>query len=86
LALLQGVTWAGKRVRLLGVTATRLLPATAAPGDQLHLFQKAAEPKERLVRTVDAIRERFGSEAITRASLIKTSRAPNPKKTAGGGG
>ncbi|HSB81555.1 MAG TPA: DNA polymerase IV, partial [Candidatus Methylomirabilis sp.] len=48
--LLQGVRWAGKRVRLLGVTATRLLPATGAPGDQLHLFQKAAEPKERLAR------------------------------------
>lgn len=82
LTLLQGVTWAGKRVRLLGVTATRLLPSTAAPGDQLHLFQKAAEPKERLVRTVDAIRERFGSDAITRASLLGTPRIKQPKKTA----
>lgn len=68
--LLQGVDWAGKRVRLLGVTATRLLPATAPRGEQLHLFQKAVEPRERLARTVDAIRERFGSDAIARASLV----------------
>ncbi|HSB71299.1 MAG TPA: DNA polymerase IV [Candidatus Methylomirabilis sp.] len=82
-ALLQGVNWAGKRVRLLGVTATRLLPATGQPGDQLHLFQKAAEPKERLARTLDAIRERFGSEAITRASLIPAAPARKATKPAG---
>ncbi len=72
--LLQGVNWAGKRVRLLGVTATRLLLATAPPGEQLHLFQKAVEPKERLARTVDAIRERFGTDAIVRASLVANAR------------
>ncbi|HSB79803.1 MAG TPA: hypothetical protein VLM91_13570, partial [Candidatus Methylomirabilis sp.] len=79
---LQGVRWAGKRVRLLGVTATRLLPATGAPGDQLHLFQKAAEPKERLARTVDAIRERYGSAAITRASLVSTTPTRKASKSA----
>jgi nucleotidyltransferase/DNA polymerase involved in DNA repair len=81
--LLQGVNWAGKRVRLLGVTATRLLPATTLPGEQLHLFRKAAEPKERLARTLDAIRERFGSAAITRASLIPTTPARKASKPAG---
>jgi DNA polymerase IV len=78
--LLRGVNWAGKRVRLLGVTATRLLPATTSPGEQLHLFRKVAEPKERLARTVDAIRERFGPEAITRASLVTPGRSRKGRK------
>jgi DNA polymerase IV len=78
--LLRGVNWAGKRVRLLGVTATRLLPATTSPGEQLHLFRKVAEPKERLARTVDAIRERFGPEAITRASLVTPARSRKGRK------
>ena len=78
--LLQGVGWSGKRVRLLGVTANRLLPATAPPGEQLHLFQKAAEPKERLARTVDTIRERFGTDAIVRASLVEDGRSRKGRK------
>ena len=68
--LLQALNWRGKRVRLLGVTATRLTAAGGQSGDQLHLFQRAAESKERLARTVDTIRERFGSDAIARASLL----------------
>jgi DNA polymerase IV len=83
MTLLQGVNWAGKQVRLLGVTATRLLPAAGAPGDQLHLFQKAAESKERLARTVDVIRGRYGSQAITRASLVSTSPARKTSKPTG---
>jgi nucleotidyltransferase/DNA polymerase involved in DNA repair len=71
--LLQGLDRSGKRVRLLGVTATRLAKAAGSPGDQLHLFRPTAEPKERLARTVDAIRERFGPEAISRASLLASS-------------
>lgn len=84
-ALLQALDWSGKRVRLLGVTATRLRVAGGQPGDQLHLFQGAAEPKERLARTVDAIRERFGPEAIARASLIgprAESREPRAERRA----
>ncbi len=80
--LLRGVNWTGKRVRLLGVTATRLLPATAVPGEQLHLFQRAAEPKERLARTVDAIRERFGAGAIARASLVADGHSRKTRKIA----
>ncbi len=72
-ALLRALDWSGKRIRLLGVTATRLGAAGGQPGDQLHLFQPVAEPKERLARTVDVIRERFGPAAISRASLL-----PNP--------
>ncbi len=96
-ALLQALDWRGKRIRLLGVTATRLGAAGGQPGDQLHLFQRAAESKERLARTVDAIRERFGPKAISRASLIepqqesrepraerRAQRAPDPPGTAKG--
>jgi DNA polymerase-4 len=78
--LLQGVNWTGKRVRLLGVTATRLLSATGTAGQQLHLFSRAAEPRERLARTVDAIRERFGAEAIARASLAEPRTASRDGK------
>jgi len=74
--LFQVLDWRGKRVRLLGVTATRLTGAGGQRGDQLHLFQRVAESKERLARTVDAIRERFGSDAIARASLLPGSREP----------
>jgi DNA polymerase-4 len=75
-AMLRALEWRGKRVRLLGVTATRLTAAGGQSGDQLHLFQQAAESKERLARTVDAIRERFGADAIARASLLE----PAPRR------
>ena len=74
LALLQRVSWKGKRVRLLGVTATHMHPVTEPAGNQLGLFQPAADPRRELARTVDAIRERFGTEAIARASLLRKSR------------
>lgn len=67
---LERVSWTGKRVRLLGVTATHLHPMPEPSGSQLSLFQPAADPRRKLARTVDAIRERFGADAITRASLV----------------
>jgi len=67
---LQRVSWTGKRVRLLGVTATHLHPAAEPSGDQLTLFRPGADPRRQLARTVDAIRERFGADAIARASLV----------------
>jgi DNA polymerase-4 len=88
-AMLRALEWRGKRVRLLGVTATRLTAAGGQSGDQLHLFQRAAESKERLARTVDAIRERFGSDAIARASLLEPTprrrgpRRPGPSRSTG---
>ncbi|MBI2564025.1 MAG: DNA polymerase IV, partial [candidate division NC10 bacterium] len=72
--LLQRVSWTGKRVRLLGVTATRLLAAAEPPGGQIALFRPATDPGRRLARAVDAIQERFGGEAITRATLLPKSR------------
>jgi DNA polymerase-4 len=75
-ALLGRVEWQGSQVRLLGVTATRLRPAAAPPEGQLPLFPGRPDPRRNLARTVDKIRERFGGEAITRASLLAQGRAP----------
>ena len=57
----------GVRIRLLGVGVSELAPAS-----QLDLFD-AAQPVEatRLDATVDAIRRRFGTGALTRGSSVK---------------
>jgi DNA polymerase-4 len=53
-----------RAVRLIGVTAIHLTDA-----QQLTLFD-APERTERLTRSIDAVRQRFGSAAITRARLV----------------
>jgi DNA polymerase-4 len=78
--LLGKVDWKGRRVRLLGVTATRLQPAGQLPAGQLSLFSPGPDPKRELARTVDRIQARFGHEAITRASLLH----PSPRRKARG--
>jgi DNA polymerase-4 len=56
-------------VRLIGVTAGPLLPAGAR---QLSLFADAPSAKERkIAAAMDAIRARFGGDAIKRARLAK---------------
>ena len=82
LELLERVSWTGKRVRLLGITATHLHPATEPPGAQMSLFKPAPDPRHKLARTVDAIRERFGTEAITRASLVADAPSRKRRKVA----
>ena len=79
---LQRVSWTGKRVRLLGVTATHLHPMPEPPGSQLSLFRPAADPRRKLARTVDAIRERFGADAIARASLVGAAPSRKRRKVA----
>jgi nucleotidyltransferase/DNA polymerase involved in DNA repair len=78
--LLSQLDWKGTRIRLLGVTASRLAPARSAEEGQLSLFQSNTNRRRRLAQTVDAIRERFGQDAIGRASLAprRTRRAPRP--------
>ena len=63
--LLRGVRTAGRGVRLIGLTAINLTDA-----EQLTLFDQAADREAILEATVDAVRERFGTEAITRARLL----------------
>jgi hypothetical protein len=67
------VDWKGRQVRLLGVTATRLQPAGRSPAGQLSLFARRPDTKRDLARTVDTIQQRFGRDAITRASLLDPS-------------
>jgi DNA polymerase-4 len=63
-----------RKVRLVGVSLSGL----AAP-PQGALFTEAASPADS-VR--DAVRERFGSEALTRASLLgRRSAGPRPPRT-----
>lgn len=63
-ALLRRTLVAGRAVRLIGLTAISLTDA-----QQLTLFD--GQPRnERLARSLDAVRERFGEGAITRARLL----------------
>ncbi len=79
-SLLEKLEWKGTRVRLVGVTAARLTSGEAASEGQLPLFPPRPDPKRDLARTVDMIRERFGGDAITRASLLDTAPSHNGPK------
>ncbi len=68
--LVDTIRWQGSRVRLLGIAANRLTSVAGAGTGQMPLFSSGADPRRELARTVDAIQERFGSDAITRASLL----------------
>ena len=62
-----------RKVRLIGVGVSKFGPEER----QLSLFEGTgegkAEKRRRLSRAVDRIRERYGDEAIRRASLVKIS-------------
>lgn len=58
----------GLPLRLLGVGASGLLESG---GYQLNLYDQQDQKRIRLTATVDAIRSRYGWEAIKRASLLK---------------
>jgi len=64
IALLRRTLVAGRGVRLIGLTAISLSDA-----QQLTLFG-APERHARIARSIDAVRERFGDGAITRARLL----------------
>ncbi len=65
LALLRRTLVAGRGVRLIGLTAISLSDA-----QQLTLFD-GAERTDRVTRSIDLVRERFGDRAITRARLLR---------------
>jgi DNA polymerase-4 len=62
--LLRKTLVPGRAVRLVGITAINL-----ADVQQLTLFD-GLEREERLSASIDAVRERFGESAITRARLL----------------
>jgi DNA polymerase-4 len=67
LALFESLWSPGKKVRLLGVAAAGL----AAPVRQLGLWEEPGHARsERLAEAVDAIRAKYGSKALRRASLV----------------
>ena len=57
----------GKRIRLVGVTASNLGAPT-----QLALFEADDDRQRRVVEAADELRERFGTRAVTRARLLRT--------------
>ena len=70
----------GRPVRLVGVAAFELREASrgGGEGEQLELFDAPSRSHdERLDRTIDAVRTRFGVEALTRARNL--GRAPRPE-------
>jgi DNA polymerase IV len=64
-ALLDRTLVAGRGVRLIGLTAIGL-----AAAQQLTLFDEP-DKTDRLAASIDAVRERFGERAITRARLVR---------------
>jgi DNA polymerase-4 len=64
LQLLRRTLVEGRGVRLIGLTAINL-----ADSQQLTLFDASART-DRLTHSIDAVRERFGDRAITRARLL----------------
>ena len=62
--LLRKTLTSGRAVRLVGLTAINL-----ADAQQLTLFD-GADREDRLSASIDAVRDRFGENAITRARLL----------------
>ncbi len=74
-ATLLASSWDHSALRLVGVAVTELL---SQGGIQLDLFEHADQRQARLNRAVDEIRDRYGSDAITRASLARLADAKDP--------
>lgn len=74
--------WNGKPVRLLGIQTSRV--SRSSDGIQLTLFDDGMNEKlEKLDRAMDSIRERFGTDAVMRASFLKQNKlehAPGTEK------
>lgn len=71
LVLLDRVPRSGRRVRLVGVTATRLKPEGSGTV-QLGLFEAPGSGRRReLFRAVDALEARFGAGVVTRAAMVE---------------
>ena len=69
---LLDTSWPGRPgLRLLGISAAGLAPA--APVRQGELFQPAPASTAKLLRALDAIRDRFGEDAIQRGGRRRST-------------
>ncbi len=71
LALLESLPQSKKRVRLLGITASKLI-LTEESGEQLTLFKPNLGKAQQLTTALDAIQDKFGVDVISRASVLAT--------------
>jgi hypothetical protein len=62
--LLHAALQPGRGVRLIGLTAINL-----ADAQQLTLFDEPGR-QDRLTESIDALRHKFGTDAVTRAGLL----------------
>ncbi|QQO08474.1 DNA polymerase IV [Breznakiella homolactica] len=74
LSLIEASWSPGKPIRLLTVTAQKLVPADAAR-EQLNLFQEpdqkiTRQKKEKLERAIDTIRDKYGTRSISPGNVI----------------
>ena len=72
LLLFEQVWIANKAVRLVGVGVSGL----GSPIQQLGLWETPSEKGQRLQRALDEVRERFGRDAVQRASDLAARRGP----------
>lgn len=68
LSLLERVPFFGQKVRLLGLSGSKLISHSCAV--QLSLFDSSHRSTEQLSQAVDAIRTRFGNRPIQHATLL----------------
>ena len=61
----------GQKIRLLGVTASRL----DRPSSQMSLFSGEGEKSRNAMKAIDSIRQKFGDDAIGRASSVPAAPA-----------
>ena len=70
LQLFRQVWKPGRKVRLLGVGVSDLGQKIR----QLQLFDRSWQEEDRLLGAIDVIREKFGRNALRRASALKSTR------------
>jgi len=66
--LLEKVRYKKVGVRLLGIKLSNLTPGNRIR--QLKLSKDKEDKLEQLIQSLDKVREKFGTNAITRASLL----------------
>ncbi len=82
LELLNRIPKSKKKVRLLGLTASKLSD-TNQSGNQLSLFYSEGEKERQLTATLDELQTKFGEDVIARASLLTKKNGRTPRENEG---